>query len=915
MADEKSTRINIIDEKLNKAGWYVGNAEYVQCEFYDGSEGKRSFADYVLLGKNGKPLAVVEAKSIEKDVEIAREQAKQYCIKIGAKYNCNPFCYYTNGDKIMFWDLGNNVPRQITTFPSREDLERLDFIRNDKRSLDEVQLNAEIAGRPYQIKAVRSVLESIMGNRRRQLLVMATGTGKTRVAISLVSALKSAKWIKRILFLVDRIALRDQALDAFQEYMPNELLWPLEGEVAFKQNRDIYVCTYPTMKNIIESDLISSSYFDLIIIDESHRSVYNTYGEILNYFDCIQVGLTATPTDVLDHNTFDLFGCKDGVPTFAYSYKEAVNNIPKYLCEFSVQKVVTLFQKEGLSKRTITLKEQFEMLRNGRDAELETINYEGTELENTVINKGTNVEIVRTFMEDCIKDENGVCPGKTIFFCMTKNHARRIEKIINELYPEYNGEVARVLVSDDPRVYGEGGLLDQFKNRDMPRIGISVDMLDTGVDVREVVNLVFAKPVYSYTKFWQMIGRGTRLLETNKIKPWCKEKGEFVIFDCWDNFEYFKLQPDGRVNTEPTPLPVRFFNKQVEKLKLSNEKNQKQIYATCVKSLIDLVSMLPKGSIVVKEKLQEVDKINTELFNDLDDSKITFLKDVISPLFRALSGVDFKAMKFEKDVLEASIFKLGGETSKLNAQIANIAQQVSELPLTVNYVAEHRDLIEKVQTKSFWVEALDEELIDMSKELAPLMNLRNANRKDIKKYDFSDKIVVNEKYKYEVKDDIKIEEYIKTVKEEIEKLENDNPILKKIKDGKALSDYEIKELEKELNECDACITTHNLRVAFKYDKASFLQLIKHIMGVEDLQGYPEKVAERFDSFISKHTCLTVTQLRFIEQLKEYCINNYGIKKKNLFEAPFTMFHPRGILGVFNDTEVREIIEIIEGLVA
>jgi type I restriction enzyme, R subunit len=381
-----------------------------------------------------------------------------------------------------------------------------------------------------------------------------------------------AGWAERVLFLVDRIALRDQTLEAFKEHLPNEPRWPKQGEKEIATDRRIYVSTYPTMLNVIrnEEKSLSPHFFDLIVVDESHRSIYNTYQEILDYFNTITLGLTATPTDVIDHNTFQLFECEDGVPTFAYSYDEAVNHIPPFLSNFQVMKIKTKFQDEGINKRTISLEDQQKLMLEGK--EIEEINYEGTEIEKKVINRGTNALIVREFMEESIKDANGVLPGKTIFFCISKAHARRVEEIFDSLYPEYKGELAKVLVSEDPRVYGKGGLLDQFVHNDMPRIAISVDMLDTGIDVRELVNLVFAKPVYSYTKFWQMIGRGTRLLEPEKIKPWCTQKDNFLILDCWDNFEYFKLNPRGKELKGQIPLPVRLFGVRLEKLKKPKHK-------------------------------------------------------------------------------------------------------------------------------------------------------------------------------------------------------------------------------------------------------------------------------------------------------------------------------------------------------
>ncbi|HNH33877.1 MAG TPA: DEAD/DEAH box helicase family protein, partial [bacterium] len=578
MKNEKLTRKEIIDNRLKQAGWNVTDRTQVVEEFdiivdknlvqeastpYAGHQ----YSDYVLLGKDGKPLAVVEAKKTSVDAAIGREQAKQYCYNIKETQGGElPFCFYTNGHDIFFWDLDNYPPKKVHGFPTRDDLERYLYIRKARKSLAGELINTKIAGRDYQIRSIRAVMEAVEKRKTKFLLVMATGTGKTRTCIALVDALMRAGWAERILFLVDRVALQNQTLDAFKEFLPNEPRYPKPYEKEIATDRRIYVSTYPSMLNIIrdEKNPLSPHFFDLIVVDESHRSIYNTYQEILDYFNTITLGLTATPTDVIDHNTFQLFECEDGVPTFAYSYEEAVNHIPPFLSNFQVMKIKTKFQNEGISKRTISLEDQQKLIVEGK--EIEEINYEGTEIEKKVINRGTNALIVREFMEESIKDTNGVLPGKTIFFCISKAHARRIEEIFDSLYPEYKGELAKVIVSEDPRVHGKGGLLDQFTNNDMPRVGISVDMLDTGIDIREVTNLVFAKPVYSYTKFWQMIGRGTRLLEQEKIKSWCTQKDNFLILDCWDNFEYFKLNPRGKELKGQIPLPVRLFGVRLEKI-------------------------------------------------------------------------------------------------------------------------------------------------------------------------------------------------------------------------------------------------------------------------------------------------------------------------------------------------------------
>lgn len=641
MSTEKQTRIERIDKLLQAAGWNVKDPTQVVEEFdilvglppgvseprtpYEGHQ----FSDYVLLGKDAKPIAVIEAKKTSRDAALGREQAKQYCYNIQKTRGGElPFCFYTNGLDTYFWDLENYPPQKVIGFPTRDDLERFLYIRRNRKPLTEELINTEVAGRDYQIRAIRMVLEGIEQKRKKFLLVMATGTGKTRTCIALVDALMRAGYAEKMLFLVDRIALREQALSAFKEHLPNEPRWPNEAEKFISKDRRIYVATYPTMLNIIRDEYqnLSPHFFDLVIVDESHRSIYNTYGEVLEYFRTITLGLTATPTDIIDHNTFELFLCDDGLPTFAFTYEEAVNNVPPYLCNFEVMKIQTKFQIEGISKRTISLEDQKRLILEGKD--VEEINFEGSQIEKQVISTGTNTLIVKEFMEECIKDHNGVLPGKTIFFCSTKAHARRIEDIFDKLYPEYKGELAKVLVSDDPRVYGNGGLLDQFKNNDMPRIAISVDMLDTGIDVLEIVNLVFAKPVYSYTKFWQMIGRGTRLLNPKKIRPWCIEKDIFLIIDCWDNFEYFKLQPKGKEQKMQIPLPIRLAGTRIDKIEAAVDRGIEDIAARETAKLQKQISELPKNPVVIKEASKVMITLEEENFwTRLTHEKLEFLRN------------------------------------------------------------------------------------------------------------------------------------------------------------------------------------------------------------------------------------------------------------------------------------------------
>ncbi len=668
------------------------------------------------------------------------------------------------------------------------------------------------------------------------------------------------------------------------------------------------------MLNVIRDDAnsLSPHFFDLIVVDESHRSIYNTYQEILQYFNTITLGLTATPTDVIDHNTFKLFECEDGLPSFAYSYDQAVNNIPPYLCNFQVMKIQSKFQEEGINKRTIALDDQMRLIQDGK--EVEEINYEGTDLEKTVVNKGTNALIVREFMEESIKDPNGVLPGKTIFFCMSMRHARRIEQIFDSLYPEYNGELAKVLVSDDPRVYGKGGLLDQFKTRDMPRIGISVDMLDTGIDIRELVNLVFAKPVYSYTKFWQMIGRGTRLLEQEKIKPWCTEKDVFLILDCWDNFEYFKLHPKGKVLKAQTPLPVRLFGFRLDKIEAALELGKNDLVSKEILRLRTQIDSLPQKSVTVMEAKSTLQRLEDGNFwTKLDEKKIEFLRTTVKPLLRTVSDVDFKEMRFEKDIVEVSLAHLRNEKDKFDALKESIIEEIAKLPVSINTVAREEELVRQSQTNHFWATITEEKFDELIDKLGPLMKLIESFVVPLGPEEFDLKDFVNTKEYVEFgpqHEALSVAKYRELVEKRVNDLVAKNPILQKIKDGRRINEAEAEELADQLHDEHPHITVDLLRRVYNHKKAELVQF-----RIEVLESFPETVSKAFDQFIAKQGDLSGRQLQFLDLLKGYILEKGDLTKRDLIQSPFTMLHPEGIRGVFKPKEIEEIFLFAQRLVA
>lgn len=399
-----------------------------------------------------------------------------------------------------------------------------------------------------------------------------------------------------------------------------------------------------------------------------------------------------------------------------------------------------------------------------------------------------------------------------------------MEEVFDALFPQYNGELAKVMVSDDSRVYGKGGLLDQFTNQDMPRFAISVDMLDTGIDVREIVNLCFAKPVYSYTKFWQMIGRGIRLLEPAKAKPWCLEKQIFLIMDCWDNFEYFKLTPEGKKIDPGLPLPVRLFGIRLDKIETAMHLAREDIAQKEIETLRRQIDHLPASSVVIKKAAVPLNRLAEDNFwIHPDQEKFEFLHAQIKPLFRTVSNTDFKAMRFEKDVLEVSIARLSNDKRLFDVLISGVIIQIGELPLSVHIVKRQQDLIEQAQRESFWADVSDDALDLLVEKLSPLMKFREKdNPFSPIELDLKDKVKQKEFVKFGPQHEaVSITRYKEMVEAKVLALMENNPVLLKIKENKAISDADFQSLVQVLTDVHPHITEVLLKKVYQHPKAGF----------------------------------------------------------------------------------------------
>ncbi|WP_321343146.1 type I restriction-modification enzyme R subunit C-terminal domain-containing protein [uncultured Draconibacterium sp.] len=453
----------------------------------------------------------------------------------------------------------------------------------------------------------------------------------------------------------------------------------------------------------------------------------------------------------------------------------------------------------------------------------------------------------------------------------------------------------------------------------MPRVAISVDMMDTGIDVLELVNLVFAKPVYSYTKFWQMIGRGTRLLESTKMKPWCAEKDVFLILDCWDNFEYFKLNPKGKELKAQIPIPVKLFGLRLDKIERAKEIGESAIVSNEIIKLRKQIESLPQNSIVIMEAKNDLQRLDDENFwMLLTSEKLEFLRSVVKPLMRTISGEDFKAMRFEKDVVEISLVGLTDENEKLGTLKEGLVEKISELPLSVNIVAKERDLIMESQTNKFWSTISEDKYDLLIERLSPLMKFIDSRITPLgpAKFDLTDITTKKEFIEFGPQNEsVSIAKYREMVEEKVKELTTTNPILQKIQHGKPITEEEATELANELHDENPHITIDLLRRVYNHRKAQFIQFIRHILGIEILESFPETVAKSFDTFIQNHSYLTGRQLQFLDLLKSYILDKGELHKRNLIESPFTMIHPEGIRGVFSPQEINEIIVLTEKLLA
>jgi len=684
---ESQTRWRMINPQLEAAGWKLSDHTQVRLEVpveaYD-PEPWNGYTDFCLYASDGSVLAVVEAKRTARNPREGEEQLRHYVTEIAKKQTFSPFGFLTNGLNTYLWEVGLAHPRMVAGFFTPKDLQRLRFIRDNRTPLADIAISNKIVDRSYQHEAIRRVGEAFGEGRRRALLVMATGTGKTRTTMGLIDVFLRSSCAQNILFLADRDALVEQGLtDGFKAHLPHEPRVRIHT-ANIDTTKRLYVATLQTMSRCFEK--FSPGFFDLIIFDEAHRSIFNRFTEVIEYFDARMVGLTATPANFIDRDTFRTFDCRDQAPTFLYTYLQAIAE--KRLVDFRLYQAQTGFQRQGIRGVNLSEEDRSSLMEQGIDPD--QIDYAGTEIEVLVSNRDTLRKQWEEIMEHCLLDQGGQLPGKTIIFAMTKEHAARMADVFEEMYPQHVGLLQLIYhgmerVHDGP--YGDG-LISKFKKQDKPRIAVSVDMLDTGIDVPEVVNLVFMKPVQSAIKLWQMIGRGTRNHESYRYHSRLPngEKTEFVIIDFWQND--FGRQTDERIPAE-IPVLVRLFNTRLDLLASTLNSRDEFAHQQAVCDCRSMLNRVPKESFPVRKIWGEIDEAwNDSLWERMTQDSINFLRLKVGPLLRFASDVDVAAATFTHKCERLKLQILQGRPSQ--ELLESIADDVVRLP---GYV--HEDAVKK----------------------------------------------------------------------------------------------------------------------------------------------------------------------------------------------------------------------------
>jgi type I restriction enzyme R subunit len=935
--DEAATRDKIIDLLLEEAGW--------DPDFKDGKLKCREFpvasmpnekglgyVDYVLWSREGSPLAVVEAKRTKKDPRVGRNQAKLYADCLEKDHGVRPVIFYSNGYEHWIWDDARYPPRAIQGFLKRDELELAIQRRNDAKELAKATIDKAIAGRYYQEQAIRHITEGLTQSRRKALIVMATGSGKTRTVVALCDLLQRCNWIKRVLFLADRVALVKQAVNAFKAHLPQSNPVNLVSQREGAASR-VYGATYQTMMGLIddstdEGKRFGVGHFDLVVVDEAHRSVYRRYRAIFDYFDSLLVGLTATPRDEVDRDTYALFEMVRGVPTYVYELEQAVED--RYLVPPKLVSVPIRYPREGLKYDDLPdeEKEEWDLIDWG-DEEFGSAKQrvEAAAVNTWLFNKDTVDKVLEHLMRNGLRVDGGQKIGKTIIFAKNHHHAMFIQERFDENYPHLKGKFARVI--DNQETYAQD-LIDKFsiqKNppADAPQIAISVDMLDTGIDVPDVVNLVFFKIVRSKTKFWQMIGRGTRLCPD--LFGEGRDKEHFFVFDFCGNFEFFNEHPEGVEGTTQEPVGTRIFRTRLSLLQALEESRKGEpggsglLVADGEKSsritefsegvlsaLHGEVLSMNLDNFIVRPKRRVVEPFQARgRWNEISSQDYADLYNEIAPLPTQMEPEHPTAKFFDLLMLRIQLGKLRTDPAAVGLiekvkEIAAKLEEVERIPEVKAQIA----LIHELQGNEYWETA----------DLPMLETVRQKLRHLVKHIEHGSRKIVTTDFEDEIGEGVEVilpnlgaaidrGQYKRKFEDFLKQHENDLA-LKKVKYNEPLTKLDLKELERMFFESGEIGSREEFEACFGLQEGLGV-FIRKLVGLDR-----EAAKKAFDRYLDS-TTFDSKQIQFVNQVIDYLTQNGVMDPKMLFEHPFTNLSPGGPTSLFKDDDATKIVGIIRAI--
>ncbi len=916
---EAQTRDTFIDYLLADAGWPLTDSKDREFEVTgmptaDGS----GFVDYVLWGDDGLPLALVEAKRTTKSPQLGQQQAKLYADCLEAMFGRRPVIFYTNGYEHWLWDdAGGYPPREVQGFYTRDELGLLIHRRHARKPLSQAVIDSGIAGRHYQHHAIRAINDAFTAKQRQALLVMATGSGKTRTVIALVKQLMEAGWVKNVLFLADRTALVKQAVNAFKAHLPDVTTINLVTDKI--ADGRVYVSTYPTMMNLIDEPkdgtrLFGPGHFDLVVIDEAHRSVYQKYRSIFSWFDSLLVGLTATPKDEVDHNTYRLFHLEDGVPTDAYGLDDAVKE--GFLVPAVGVSVGTKFLRQGIRYADLSEedKDEWDALEWGEDGAPDEVAAEA--INRFLFNEDTVDQVLGTLMDKGHKVADGDRLGKTIIFAKNQRHAEFIQQRFDIQYPDHAGVFARVITHG--MSYAQS-LIDDFSQPDKaPHIAISVDMLDTGIDVPEVVNLVFFKPVRSKTKFWQMIGRGTRLCP-DLFGPG-RDKENFYVFDFCGNLEFFSQDLPGSEGSLQKSLNQRLFETRLELIaeldhrgapegteppEGSGAETETGLRFDTARHLHACVAGMVLENFLVRPHRRLVERYSQwPSWTPMSKAAAEEIADELAGLPSTHRDSDEDAKRFDLLILRRQLADLTGDVGaadRLRQRLQEIAAGLLG-QMAIPAVAAQAELLEEVAGDQWWVDVTLPMLEAARRRLRGLLQFLDKAKKTIVYTSFQDELSAPVVVPLPVFTPGTDMERFRAKAAAYLKAHQDHVALQRLRRNRALTPDDLRVLEQMLLDSGA---GDAVAIAAATEQSHGLGLfIRSLVGL-DHQAALDAFAHYLDG-----TRFNANQLHFINLIVDELTRNGVMDVARLYESPFNDLAATGPESMFAGTDVDNIVEIL-----